>query len=109
MERALRYDGLLAAVQGAGGKFETVTPEHVREIMTYTVAHRAAGTPFDIVIDGKVPLDDPQAAAELVGSYAAAGATWWIEAQWELGESMFAAETQAAIRERIRRGPPRMA
>ena len=106
MERALRYDGLLAAVQGAEGKFETVTPEHLREIMTYVAAHRTTGTPFDIVIDGKAPVDDARAAAALVGSYAEAGATWWIEAQWELGEHMYAPETQAAIRERIRLRPP---
>lgn len=106
MERALRYDGLLTAVQSAADKFETVTPAHLREIMAYVAAHRSATTPFDIVIDGKAPLDDPHKAASLVSSYADAGATWWIEAQWELGERMFAAETQAAIRERIRQGPP---
>jgi alkanesulfonate monooxygenase SsuD/methylene tetrahydromethanopterin reductase-like flavin-dependent oxidoreductase (luciferase family) len=108
MARALRYDGLLAAVQNAEGKFDTLTPDHLREIMPYVAAHRTAQTPFDIVVEGKAPLDDPQKAASLVRSYADAGATWWIEAQWELGESMWAAKTQGAIRERIRRGPPRI-
>ena len=105
MARALRYDGLLAAMQGGEGKFETVTPEHLREITQYVTAKRSATTPFEIVIDGKAPVD-PQAAAAMVGSYAEAGATWWIEAQWELGETMFAPETQAAILERVRLGPP---
>ena len=106
MQRALRYDGLLAAVQNAEGKFETLTPDHLREIIPYVAAHRAAKGPFEIVVEGKAPLDNPQQAALLVKSYEDAGATWWIEAQWELGERMWSAETLAAIRERIRQGPP---
>ena len=36
--------------------------------------------PFDIVLEGETPGDDPAAAAAIVRPYAEAGATWWIEA-----------------------------
>ena len=56
-------------------------------------------TPFDIIVDGKTPGDDPEKAAEIVGAWQAAGATWWIEALWDISEDNL-------VLERIRQGPP---
>ncbi|MGH2468231.1 MAG: LLM class flavin-dependent oxidoreductase, partial [Candidatus Limnocylindrales bacterium] len=55
--------------------------------------------PWEIVIDGTTPADDPAAAAAVVGPFAAAGATWWIEADWEHS-------SVAGLRRRIAAGPP---
>ena len=38
--------------------------------------------PFEIVVDGMTPAGDPAAAAATARLHAAAGATWWIEADW---------------------------
>ena len=102
MARALRYDGLLPAVRAETGQWRTTTPEDIREMKTYIAARRTATTPFEIVVEGKTPGDDPVAAAAMVQPWADAGATWWVEAMWE-------AENLDAVQERIRQGPPQAA
>jgi alkanesulfonate monooxygenase SsuD/methylene tetrahydromethanopterin reductase-like flavin-dependent oxidoreductase (luciferase family) len=107
MARVLRYDGLLPMVLDAEGKPAQADPNAIREMRAYVEAHRspeAAGRPFDIVVEGVTPGDDPAAATEIVRQWQAAGATWWIEALWSAGEQPNAAEV---IRERIIQGPPR--
>src|SRR2546430_9689810 len=42
-----------------------------------------ATTPFDIVVEGETPGDDYKKASEIVRPYAEAGATWWMEANWD--------------------------
>ena len=101
MARALRYDGLLPNLLGPDGHviMRRPEPDEIREMQAYIDAHRPAGTPFDLVMEGVTPGDDPQRAADLVRPFAEAGATWWIEAMWE-------AAGLDAIRQRIRQGPP---
>jgi alkanesulfonate monooxygenase SsuD/methylene tetrahydromethanopterin reductase-like flavin-dependent oxidoreductase (luciferase family) len=85
MGRALRYDGLLPAMFDAEGKAMQATPGALREIAAYAAAHRpeeAAGRPYDIVVEGVTPGDDPEAAAAIRRPWEEAGATWWIEAMW---------------------------
>ena len=103
MGRALRYDGLLPNVLGEDGKVRMVppTPEEIREMSAYILEKRAEATPFDIVVEGQTPGRDPDRAAETVRPYAEAGATWWIEALWEVG-------SQEEVLERIRQGPPNL-
>ena len=100
MARALRYDGLLPNVVNPDGSFGEATPAVVAEMSEYVKEHRAETTPFDIVVEGKTPGDDPAAAAAIVGPLAEAGATWWIEARWE------APNEPDDVRARIRQGPP---
>jgi alkanesulfonate monooxygenase SsuD/methylene tetrahydromethanopterin reductase-like flavin-dependent oxidoreductase (luciferase family) len=93
MDRALRYDGILAYTTRG-----EVTPEDIREIKRYVEENREGGDPFDIVWEGEMPGDDPDRAASIVGPFAEAGVTWWIESPWSLAGE--------ALRARIEQGPP---
>lgn len=108
MRRVLQYDGLLPAVMGDDGKvsMRTASPEEVREMKTFIDAERPSSTPFDIVLEGETPGDDPEKAAAILRPYAEAGTTWWLEAVfWEVYRSPGQVET---MRARIRQGPPRL-
>ena len=92
MRRTVRYDGVIAQVEGTDG---------IAAIAAYIARERpasASGRPFEIVAQGSTPSDQRR-AAEIVAPFAAAGATWWIDADWE-------GTTVEAIRTRIRAGPP---
>lgn len=90
MDRALRYDGIVAQVEDPAG---------IAALTDY-VAHngRDGDRPFDIVAQGQTPPDRQRAAA-IVRPFAAAGATWWIDADWS-------ASTVETVRSRIEAGPP---
>jgi hypothetical protein len=104
MQRALRYDGLLPNVMNEQGQHVPPTPDLIREMRSYVAANRTATTPFDIVVEGKTPGDDPDRAAEITRGWAEAGATWWIEALW--GDPDQPVDLDG-VRQRIRQGPPR--
>jgi alkanesulfonate monooxygenase SsuD/methylene tetrahydromethanopterin reductase-like flavin-dependent oxidoreductase (luciferase family) len=107
MARALRYDGLIPSMVDAEGKAAQASPEVIHEMGRYAEANRPAeeaGRPFDIVVEGVTPGDDRSAAAAIVRPWAEAGATWWIEALWNLGDQ---ADPVELIRARIVQGPPR--
>jgi alkanesulfonate monooxygenase SsuD/methylene tetrahydromethanopterin reductase-like flavin-dependent oxidoreductase (luciferase family) len=106
MQRVLRCDGIMPAVMGDDGKWLETTPEHIRAIKAYVEEHRTLTSPFDIVMEGETPGDDPEKAAAIIKGWADAGATWWIESRWELPRD---ASILQAVRERIRQGPPRLA
>ena len=96
MKRALRYDGLLAYTMRG-----EVKPEDVREMRAYASDNRPPDTAFDIIVEGETPGEDPDAAASIVGSFAEAGATWWVESPWTPPNE------PEDLRARIRQGPPR--
>jgi hypothetical protein len=104
MGRALRFDGLLPNVLGEDGKVRmgVATPDEIRAMKNYIQANRDPGTPFDIVVEGETPGDDPVNAAAVVRPYAETGATWWIEALWT------APDLDPVLR-RIQQGPPALA
>ena len=92
MRRTLRYDGVLAQVGDADG---------IAAIAEYVARERPvrqADRPFEIVAQGKTPPDSRRAAA-IVGPFAAAGATWWIDGDWD-------GATLESLRTRIQAGPP---
>ncbi|MGF1470712.1 MAG: LLM class flavin-dependent oxidoreductase [Rubrobacteraceae bacterium] len=95
VNRALRYDGILAATTTGG-----VTPEDIRAISAYIGENRAQDSPFDIVVEGETPGDDPEAATSVVQPFIQAGATWWIESPWSPPNQ------PEDLRRRIRQGPP---
>lgn len=98
--RALRYDGLITAVMDkAQVRMGAATPAEIVAIKTYVEERREQSGPYDIVIEGTTPGDDPDAARAIVQPYAEAGATWWIEAKWDAAD-------QESVLERIRQGPP---
>lgn len=102
LARALRYDGILPNIIHADGSFGRETADDVRALRAYIAEHRQAETPFDIVVEGTTPGDDPGAAAAIVAPMAEAGATWWIEAKWEQPNA------PDDLRRRIQQGPPRI-
>jgi alkanesulfonate monooxygenase SsuD/methylene tetrahydromethanopterin reductase-like flavin-dependent oxidoreductase (luciferase family) len=93
MRRTLRWDGIYAQVDGVVA---------VREIVAWAEGEWPAATrdrPWEVVVEGRTPGDDPEAATVTVAEYEAAGATWWIESDWE-------SSSVEAIRRRIEAGPP---
>jgi alkanesulfonate monooxygenase SsuD/methylene tetrahydromethanopterin reductase-like flavin-dependent oxidoreductase (luciferase family) len=98
LRRALRCSGVIPEpMEGE------LNPEMVRELREWYRARGAAAS-FDIVVDGETPRD-PGAAAAVVLPWEEAGATWWLETQWEQPRN--AQEMLARFRERIEAGPPR--
>lgn len=95
MGRAARYDGLLPNVVGGG----ELTPELVREMGDW-LAERRRLDAFEIVVEGKTSARNATAAVAEARRWADAGATWWIESDWETFDPSDA-------RRRIEAGPPR--
>jgi hypothetical protein len=94
MRRTLAWDGIVAQVEGA---------DAIREVVDWAERAWPAVTrerPWDVIAEGNTPADDTSGAAATVGAHEAAGATWWIESDWESG-------TVETIRRRIKAGPPR--
>jgi len=106
MRHALRYDGLLPNVIGEDGTARNPTGEDLAAMRDYVVANRTEEGPFEIIMEGETPGDDPAAAAAIVAPWSTAGTTWWLETRWQLPREP---ESFPAVRERIAQGPPRIA
>lgn len=104
MQRALRYDGLMPNVFDEAGKLRETTADDIRAMRAFVAENRSATTPFDIIMEGETPGDDPERAAAIIRGWADAGVTWWIEAMWGAPRSE---EGLRGVRERLRQGPPR--
>ncbi len=102
MDRALRYDGLLPNVPGDEG-MRVATLDEANDIAAL-IRDRKEGAPYDLIIEGVTPGNDRPRAAEQVASWAEAGATWWVESQWE---GFGTDEGLAHLRARVDAGPPR--
>jgi alkanesulfonate monooxygenase SsuD/methylene tetrahydromethanopterin reductase-like flavin-dependent oxidoreductase (luciferase family) len=104
MARAARYDGWLPNVvdRGAAGP---ATPEHIRAGVRWIHDFRTMeGLPvegYDVICEGTTP-DDRAAGAAIVAPWRAAGATWWMEADWSVARE--AVRDYAAAR--LAAGPP---
>ncbi len=95
--RAARWDGVFPIGLARGSK---LNPDEIRTALSFIRNHRADTSPYDVVAtsgaDGNV--DD----AEMLRDYAAAGATWWMQdvRNWR--------NSREDLRNRIRKGPPRI-
>jgi len=102
MRRAIRWDGIVVQALGPDGK-PAAGPDPLPDVVAWVRRERAAAGldgPFEVVVDGTTPADDPVAAAVVARAQETAGATWWVEADW--------ADTSLdAVRARILAGPPR--
>ena len=76
-------------------------PKDLHEIRTFINTYRTDNAPFDLVMMGYTPGDDPVKAQKNVEKYAKAGLTWWLESLFRMKNSV---ET---MRTRIQQGPPR--
>jgi alkanesulfonate monooxygenase SsuD/methylene tetrahydromethanopterin reductase-like flavin-dependent oxidoreductase (luciferase family) len=102
MRRAVRWDGIYVQAQAADGK-PASGPEPLLDVLAYVRRERPVDMreqPFDVVVEGTTPPNDPVAGAMVARAHAHAGATWWIEADW-------ANASVDAMRARIAAGPPR--
>jgi alkanesulfonate monooxygenase SsuD/methylene tetrahydromethanopterin reductase-like flavin-dependent oxidoreductase (luciferase family) len=98
--RAARWDGLFPLFDGYGAG-EMPPPSLLAEAVAYTRAQREGDGPFDVALESVSAGEDLAADAALAADYERAGLTWWIEALgWFRGPF-------EAMRERVRRGPPR--
>jgi hypothetical protein len=84
------------------GQQQEGSPHLYAEIAAYVAEHRTTSGPFDIIIEGTTPADDPAKAASQVQPYAEAGGTWWIESPWTAPNEI------DDLRRRIAAGPPRV-
>ena len=101
MRRAVRWDGIVPQVHDVDGRQVDVQPDDLRAIAAYVATERSAsdrGRPFEIIAQG-TSVADPRGAAGTVRPWADAGATWWIEADWQDA-------TVDSLRRRIQAGPP---
>ena len=101
MRRALRYDGIIPSARGEDGMRQANFDE-VRQIRAYVTDNRDPGGPYDIIVEGTTSASNRTAAADAVARWEDAGATWWIEAMWEV-ES----DDDVRLRRRLQAGPPR--
>jgi alkanesulfonate monooxygenase SsuD/methylene tetrahydromethanopterin reductase-like flavin-dependent oxidoreductase (luciferase family) len=103
--RAARWDGVVPLLSGSDFG-ESLTPEHTRAIVEYLARHRETDAPMEIAIGGHTESDTDRARAD---AHAEAGATWWLEgiSPWAFGWRWEGPWPVEAMRERVRRGPPR--
>jgi probable F420-dependent oxidoreductase len=94
--RAAQWDGVFPF-----GLNNNLTLDEIREMVSFIRSQRPDGTPFDIMVGGDVPFDDPARARAILADYAAAGVTWWAEG---IGEWRGDVTAMAAF---IHGGPPR--
>ena len=106
LERAARWNGLLAQVVDGDERGKAADPERLAEIVELVRRLReGAGLGmdgYDVVVEG----DTIGGWVETTGSFAdweAAGATWWIESWWNVERG---ADGLAEVRRRIAAGPP---
>ena len=106
MARAARWDGLVAQPLSTSGVAPgTWTPDGLRPAVDWVREHRPVerrDSPYEVVMDGKTPSDDPVEGARIVRSWADVGVTWWLETDWS------PEVTVDAQRRRIEAGPPRI-
>jgi alkanesulfonate monooxygenase SsuD/methylene tetrahydromethanopterin reductase-like flavin-dependent oxidoreductase (luciferase family) len=108
--RAARWDGVVPLGEEDPGAGPRLTPAEVRNMLAYVRLHHTAGAAFDVVIGGHTDGSDRAADRAAVQSYVEAGATWWLEdvSPWSFSWTWQGPWPVAAMRERIRIGPPKV-
>jgi len=104
MRRVARWDGWLPYLrqpEGLNRPEREQLAEGVAWLRDERARHGLSMDGFDVVMEGATKPGD-EAVAE-VRAWGEVGATWWLEANWELG----ADEVVEQSRDRLRAGPPR--
>jgi alkanesulfonate monooxygenase SsuD/methylene tetrahydromethanopterin reductase-like flavin-dependent oxidoreductase (luciferase family) len=105
MRRVLRCDGLLPTKMASEGKMVDFSAADIREMKAYVEEKRTLTTPFDIVVEGETPGNDPEKAASIVRDWADGGVTWWLEDVWATPWEQGGLD---GILKRIRQGVPKL-
>ena len=100
MQRILRCDGILPVLSARERR--PLAPSDVRELAGWLNAQDERQ--YDIVIEGATPPDGPEIARATVRPLADAGATWWLEARWDLPHH--SPERMRQVADRLAAGPP---
>lgn len=98
--RAARWDGFCPARLPDENGNGYIKPSDIRDIKAFISEHRTSSAPFDLVVGGNSPGNDPAKARAHVEEFIEAGATWWVEFVLP-GPG----ETEEALI-RIKQGPP---
>jgi alkanesulfonate monooxygenase SsuD/methylene tetrahydromethanopterin reductase-like flavin-dependent oxidoreductase (luciferase family) len=107
MRRAARWDGVMPLIEYTDDEKEM---SDLRACLDYISSHRESDHPFDVVYSGATPGHDPTRAAEIVGSFADIGVTWWLEpiAPYRYDEGFAEPWHTEKLRERVLQGPPKI-
>jgi hypothetical protein len=102
MERAAQWDGIIPTVAG-GGEGSALTPDALARIVAAVKEIREAKNlpweGYDVVAEG---VSEPGEAGDAaVASWVDAGANFWVESDWSMGD-----DAVAKHRRRIEAGPP---
>lgn len=103
LRRAARWDGIVPLSHDPERDFRPPTPAELAEIMAYVHRHRAPDAPFEVTVGDSLSglAEEGKPAAEILGPYEEAGATWWMESiGWPLRPYEYWPEYVSA-------GPPR--
>jgi alkanesulfonate monooxygenase SsuD/methylene tetrahydromethanopterin reductase-like flavin-dependent oxidoreductase (luciferase family) len=105
--RAARWDGIFP-IWHQQFFTEMMSVEHIKEAIAYVREHRQGAGPFDVVHGGNTP-GHPSQDGDIVAPYTEAGVTWWLEniSPWRFGWEWKGEWPLEAMRDRIRRGPPK--
>jgi alkanesulfonate monooxygenase SsuD/methylene tetrahydromethanopterin reductase-like flavin-dependent oxidoreductase (luciferase family) len=107
LRRAARFDGVFPLFRR--GEPAEDQPRLLAEAAAFVRSLRGGGAPFDVVhCEPPLAARDHARAGERVQAFREAGATWWLErlVPDDLGGDWLGRWPDAAIRERVRRGPP---
>ncbi len=109
MRRAARWDGAAPLFESARHGY-TPPVDEVRDVIDYVRTHRPderRGEPFEFVVGGVSPGDDPARARDLIGPLRDAGATWWDERRRQNDPDGGLDRFEPVLR-RTEQGPPRL-
>lgn len=107
MRRAAHWDGFFPIKFGG-----PITPDEVREALSYIGEHRPDDQPLDLILDRPLP-DDPAQARDLLHQYDEAGMTWWMAPldPWAYGAPLdkpWQPDYTQMLLDRIDRGPAKI-
>jgi len=79
-----------------------LNPHDLREVLAYIKSQRGSLDSFDAAVIGWTVSKDPKKNSRKIQPYVEAGMTWWLESLYTKRDS------PTGMRQRIRKGPPRL-